>query len=89
MAMRAGAPGEGLKAVGLRTDIVGLSLGKLQEGVYLAVGWNARQQIEILHPNTQLCLAWPRSSAFYQARIGSEFPTTLDDCASAGGGKNP
>lgn len=80
MAMKPGTPSEGLKAVGRRTDVVGISAGRSQEGMYLELGWGGRQRIEIVDENTQLCLAWPHDS-FYNARIGSEFPPELDDCA--------
>lgn len=79
MAMKPGAPSEGLKAVARRTDVVGVSLGKLQEGMHLEVGWAARQRVDIMDADTRLCLAWPGGS-FYNARIGSEFPPALDDC---------
>ena len=38
MAMKPGASNEGVKAVGRRADTVGVSIGKLQEGVHLAFG---------------------------------------------------
>lgn len=79
MAMKPSAPTEGLNAVARRTDIVGISIGKLQEGTHLEIGWGRRQRIEIINENTQLCLAWPRGS-FYNARIGAAFPPKLDDC---------
>lgn len=79
MAMKWNAPVEGLKAVGHRTDVAGIATGSLEREVYLEVGWAARQQIEIVDENAQLCLAWPRGS-FYNARIGSRFPPDLDDC---------
>lgn len=82
MAMKPGAPSEGLKAVGRRTDVIGVSLGRLQQDVHFEVGWSVRQRMEIVDANTQVCLAWPRGS-FYNARIGSAFPTRLDDCGTA------
>lgn len=81
MAMKPAAPSEGLKAVGRRTDVVGISAGRLQEGTHLEIGWGVRQRIEIVDENTQLCLAWPRGS-LYNARIGSAFPPELDECGS-------
>ncbi len=79
MAMKPSAPNGELKAVGRRTDVVGISIGRSQEEAHLDVGWGARQRIDIVDKNTQLCLAWPRGS-FYNARIGSEFPPSLDTC---------
>jgi hypothetical protein len=79
MAMTPGTPSEGVRAIGRRTDTVGFSVGKLQEGVYLELGWGARQRVDIVDANTQLCLAWPRGS-FYNVRVGTEFPTGLNDC---------
>ena len=81
MAMKYSVPDEELKAVGHRTDVVGISIGRLQEETYLTVGWNARQRIEIVDENTQLCLAWPYGS-FYNVRIGSRFPPSLDSCGT-------
>jgi hypothetical protein len=81
IAMKPAAPRAGLKAVGQRTDVVGISVGRLQEGMHFEVGWVGHQRIEIVDENTQLCLAWPHGS-FYTARIGSAFPPELDDCVS-------
>lgn len=81
MAMKAAAPREGLKAIGRRTDVVGISVGSLQEGTHFEIGWGGRQRIEIVDENTQLCLAWPRGS-FYNARIGAAFPPNLGDCVN-------
>jgi len=77
MAMKIGAPHEGLKAVACRTDVVGVAVGSLQNDVHLELGWGARQRIEIVDENTALCLAWPRGS-FYNARIGSKYPFKLE-----------
>jgi len=79
MAMKPSAPNEGLKAVGRRTDTGGISIARLQEGIYVALGWASQQRIEIMDDNTQLCLAWP-TNTFYSVRVGSHFPPTLDDC---------
>lgn len=81
MAMKPSTSNEGLKAVGRRTDTVGVSTGKLQEGVHLALGWGGHQRLEIFDENTQLCLDWPRGS-FYNARVGTEFPPQLDACTN-------
>jgi hypothetical protein len=77
MAMKVGAPNEGLKAVAVRTDVVGVAVGSLQKDVHLELGWGARQRIEIVDENTALCLAWPKGS-FYNARVGSRFPFELE-----------
>ncbi len=79
MVMKPGAPHEGLRAIGRRTDTVGISGGKLQEGLHFELGWGSRQRIEIVDENTQLCLAWPRG-AFYNARVGSTSPPELGNC---------
>src|SRR5437879_10792528 len=47
MAMKPGSANEGLKAVGHRTDIVGVSIGKLREGVHFEIGWGSEQRVEI------------------------------------------
>jgi hypothetical protein len=88
MAMKPSASREGLKAVGRRTDVVGISIGKLQEDIHLEVGWGSRQRIDIVDEDTQLCLAWPRGS-FYNARIGSAFPPKLDECGGDPKEKRP
>jgi hypothetical protein len=82
MAMKPGAPREGLKVLARRTDVVGLTLGKLQQEVSVDVGWSVRQRMDVVDEDTQVCLAWPRGS-FYNARIGSAFPPRLDDCGTA------
>ena len=84
MAMKPGGGADGLKAIAQRTDVVGISLGKLQEGTYAELGWGARQRISIFDANSRLCLAWPRGS-FYTARIGAAFPTRMDDCGTTEG----
>ena len=56
MAMKPSASSEGLKAVGRRTDVVGISIGKLQEDIHLELGWGSRQRIDIVDEGTQLCL---------------------------------
>jgi hypothetical protein len=81
MAMKTGKADDGLKAVGHRTDIAGLSLGKGPDGYHLDLGWSSYQQIDIVDQNTQLCLAWPAGS-FYQARVGSQFPPDVSSCGS-------
>lgn len=79
VAMKVGSSTEGLKAVGSRTDSVGLSIGRAQEGYYLVLGWNSYQQIDVIDENTQLCLAWPAGS-FYTVRVGFEFPPDITNC---------
>ena len=79
MVMKHSSSSQGLKAVGHRTDTVGLSLGKLREDIHFELGWGGRQRIEIVDENSSLCLAWPQGS-FYNVRIGSTFPHKLDDC---------
>jgi hypothetical protein len=82
MAMTASASNEGLKAVGRRTDVVGISVGILPDESHVGFGWNARQRMEIVDENTQVCITWP-SGSFYNPRVGSTFPRDLDDCAGA------
>ena len=48
LAMKVGSPNEGLKAVGQRTDTLGLSIGKAQEGYHLELGWSSYQQIDVV-----------------------------------------
>jgi len=72
---------DGLKSISYRIDITGVSLGKLEREYYLTIGWNARQQIEILDKNTQLCFSWPYGS-FYNVRIGSNYPLFTNGCQS-------
>ncbi|SPD74812.1 exported hypothetical protein [uncultured Desulfobacterium sp.] len=80
MAMKVSAPDGGIKAVGKRTDIAGISISRTKEGVSLDVGWSTMQRIEVVDEDLPLCLSWPRGSSFYSARVGSGFPYTLNDC---------
>jgi hypothetical protein len=77
MAMKVGAPNEGLKAVGCRTDVVGVGVGSLQKDVHFELGWGAHQRVEIVDCDTALWLAWPRGS-FYNVRFGSGVPFELE-----------
>ncbi len=88
LAMKVGSPNEGLKAVGQRTDTLGLSIGKAQEGYHLELGWCSYQQIDVVDQNTQLCVAWPAGS-LYSARVGSEFPPDISKCGHEKKEKNP
>jgi hypothetical protein len=88
VAMKVGLSNEGLKAVGHRTDSLGLSIGKAQEGYHLGLGWSSYQRIDVVDQNTQLCLAWPAGS-FYNARVGSEFPPEIPECGREKKEKNP
>jgi len=77
MAMRVGEPREGLKAIGRRTDIAGVSLGCLQEDVHIELGLSTRQRIEVVSADTELSVSWPEALSFFEARIGSVFPSSL------------
>lgn len=77
LALKHGTPIEGLKAVGRRTDTVGVLIGRLENDAHFGVGWNARQEIEIVDENVQLKLDWP-SGSFYDVRVGSWFPPVAD-----------
>ncbi len=80
MAMKSVPANEGVKAVSRRTDLAGFSIGRLEEGIYFNIGWDTRQRIDIVDEDTQLCMAWPRSSSFYNVRIGTKFPSNMNDC---------
>ncbi len=82
MAMKPSAPVEGLKMTAYRTDVMGITIGRLREGVHFGMGWVGSQRIEVVDENTRLCLGWPHGS-FYKARVGSEFPPKLEACGSA------
>ena len=88
VAMKVGLLNEGLKAVGFRTDSVGLSIGSAQEGYHIELGWSSHQQLDVVDQNTQLCLAWP-SGSFYNARVGSEFPPEISECGHEEKEKEP
>jgi len=79
VAMKIGQPNEGLKAVGYRTDSVGLAVGKAQEGYQLGIGWSSYQRLEVADQDAQMCLAWPAAS-FYTARVGTKFPPDVGEC---------
>ena len=80
MAMKPSVQDAKVKAVGLRTDVVGISTGYLQEGIHFELGWGGRQRIEILDDNTQFYLGWPTGRSFYTARVGSSLPPELGEC---------
>lgn len=82
--MKPGVPRQGIKAVGQRIDMAGLSAGNSEGGFQLGLGWSSYQRVDVVDQNTQLCLAWP-SGSFYQARVGSEFPPDMKGCGSEKG----
>jgi hypothetical protein len=77
LAVKHGSPTEGVKAVGRRTDTVGVLIGQLDKEAHFGVGWNARQEIEVVDENVQLKLDWP-SGSFYDIRVGSWVPPNSD-----------
>jgi hypothetical protein len=77
MAMKVGTPNDGLKAVGRRTDVVGVAVGSLDKDVHLDLGWGAHQRVEVVDANTALWLTWPNGS-FCNVRIGSKVPFELE-----------
>ncbi len=83
MAMRVSAPNEGVKALGVRTDSLGILIGSADKELQFGAGWNARQRIEIVDENTALCISWPNGS-LYNARVGSRFPFELDYSSDSG-----
>ncbi len=78
MAMKVGAPHEGLKAIARRVDLVGVGVGSLDRDVHFECGWGVRQRIEVVDENTAMWLAWPTGS-FYNVRVGSKFPFDLEE----------
>ena len=89
MAMRVQPSQDGIKAVADRTDDLGFSVGTTPEGFQLGVGWNARQRVQMIDPDAQVCMAWPVGS-FLDVRVGTSFPEGMQDCAHPSeGGKKP
>jgi len=85
MVMRASAPEEGHQAIVRGTDVAGLTVGKSDAGGYLVVGWEKRQRIEIIDPNTAVRLEWPKGDLF-NVRVGSEWPYSLEKVKPKPGG---
>lgn len=79
MAMKPGSPNEGVRAIGYRTDTIGVSIGKTKEESHFALGWQSYQRLEVVDENTQLCMAGP-SGSLYNVRVGASFPPDLRDC---------
>lgn len=77
MAMRATPPREGYRAVVRRTDLWGVGVGRTGEGAYLTIGWDRREQVEILDEDTALRLEWPKGDLL-RIRVGAEWPHGID-----------
>ncbi len=73
IAMKTTAPKEGHQAVVRGTDLLGVSVGQADEGLYFSLGWDGRRRIEILDQNTVVGLEWPNGD-FFNVRIGSTVP---------------
>ena len=73
IAMKVTPPKDGHQAAVRGTDLLGVSAGQADEGLYLSLGWDHRRHVEILDPNTAVGLEWP-SGDFFNVRVGSTLP---------------
>lgn len=74
MQMKATNGGEGVKCIVRGTEVLGVGSGWLDQHPSLIAGWDRNRTIEIVDPNTAVCLEWPNSS-FFNVRVGTNFPT--------------
>ena len=73
MKMKVAPPNEGLQAVVLGTDVLGLSIGSVDRQGHVTVGWHRSQRLDVVAEDTAIRFEWP-SSDFAQVNVGSEFP---------------
>ena len=85
MVMKASVSKEGHRALIRGTDVAGVTIGSSNEGGYFVVGWEKRQRIEIIDPNTAVRLEWPKGDLF-NVRVGSEWPYSLEKTKPKPGG---
>jgi hypothetical protein len=76
MTMKANVPQGGQYAVVKGTDLLGLSVGKFDEGAYLSVGWDSRRRVEILDENTAIELMSPNGDLL-NLRVSATRPQEL------------
>ena len=76
MMLKASVPKEGLKATVRGTALLGVSVGLVDQGGYLTLGWEKRQLMEIVDKDTAVRLEWPRGDLL-NLRVGSEWPTEV------------
>ncbi len=87
MVMKASAPREGHRAIVRGTEVTGLTLGNVGGQGYLTVGWEKRQQLEIVDENTAIRLEWPKGD-FFNVRVGSKWPHLFEGPNPKSGGAN-
>lgn len=71
--MKATTPHEGVKSVVRGTELIGFTMGAVDQRPYLMLGWDHEQRLEILDTNTTLRLEWPNDS-FFNIRVGTNVP---------------
>ncbi len=76
MVMKVSSPKGTHQAIVGGTDILGIGLGKNNDGTYLSLGWDSRRRIEVINENTSVDLEWPNGD-FLNTRIGSSGPETV------------
>jgi hypothetical protein len=85
MVMKATTPREGYRALVRGTEVIGLTVGRLDDQQYLTIGWEKRQRLEIVDESAAIRLEWPDSS-FLRVRVGSEWPQVFGEPSPNQGG---
>lgn len=85
MKLRIADAEEGVQAVVRGNDVIGFSVGRLDQQYYLTAGWHRTQRLDAIADNTCLRFEWPNSD-FAKVRIGTNFPPMVDDTSKVGRG---
>jgi hypothetical protein len=70
--MKATPASGGVSSVVRGHDVLGIALGRDDEGTYLDVGWGRRRRVQVVE-DAAFRLEWP-SSSFADVRVGEAFP---------------
>ena len=76
MRMKVGAANEGVRAVVVGTDTLGMAAGSTVYDRYVALGWQRLFRLQVVGEDTAVRLEWPTSDLF-SVRAGSELPPDL------------
>lgn len=73
MVMKAMSSKDSHQAIVRGTDILGLGIGKNDDGAYFSLGYDSYRRIEVIDENSTINLEWPDGD-FLNTRIGSSWP---------------
>ena len=76
MRMKVGEANEGVRAVVVGTDTLGMAAGSTVYDRYVALGWQRLSRLRVVGQDTAVRLEWPTSDLF-SVRAGSELPPDL------------